>query len=151
MIYLECEPDKALIRTLGISSKEIKHEYSKGNVCNKLSKTKNSKGLVDEDPSSAQPSYIGRLKLLSFENNIKLLSDEKAQNLLIVLCPRLEEWILRAAQELGINVEDYGLPNKANQLHKVINTKIENLVRLLENRKRQSKMLKTLEGFVKSK
>jgi hypothetical protein len=63
----------------------------------------------------------------------------------------LEEWILRAAQELGINVEDYGLPNKANQLHKVINTKIENLVRLLENRKRQSKMLKTLEGFVKSK
>ncbi len=35
MIYLECDPDKSLVQTLGLSSKEIKRVYSKGNVCNK--------------------------------------------------------------------------------------------------------------------
>lgn len=33
MIYVECNPDKVLVRALGISKRNIKHSFSKGNVC----------------------------------------------------------------------------------------------------------------------
>jgi hypothetical protein len=149
MIYLECDPDKALVQTLGLSVKKIKHVYSKGNVCNRLAKSSHSQGIVDEDPLSAQPSYIGKLKLQSHEHQIKILYDEKAQNRLIVLCPRLEEWVLRAAQDAGVNIQDYGLPNNANQLHHTINTRLESLKNLIKNIKDKSKMLKALESLLK--
>lgn len=106
MIYLECYSDEALVKALGIHKKEIYHSYSKGNVCKKLEKNSESKGLVDEDPFSTQPSYIGKLKTNSHEYDIKLLYDEIANNHLIVLCPRLEDWILKAAKEAGINVKN---------------------------------------------
>jgi hypothetical protein len=105
--------------------------------------------LVDEDPSSAQPNYIGKLTLRSHEHDIKLLYDGKTKNHLIVLCPSLEKWILKAAQEAGVNVNDYDLPNEAKQLHKIINTKMKNLKNLIENIKKKSKMLKALQNFVR--
>jgi hypothetical protein len=149
MIYLECEPDKVLVKALGISRKEIKHAFSKGNVCNKLEKSRNSKGLVDEDPLRPQPTYIGKLKLHSHEKDIKLLSDENAQNYLIMLCPTLEEWILKAVKELGVNIVNFGLPDDAGKLHKIINIKLGSFENLIEDiKKRKSGMLKTLEGFI---
>ncbi|GEM_PF-4490624 len=48
MIYLECDPDKALAKALGMSNKEIKHVYSKGNVCNKLAKSSHAKRSTQE-------------------------------------------------------------------------------------------------------
>ena len=152
MIYVECYPDKALVSSFGIPKRKIKHAYAKGNVCNRLEKSKSSKGLVDEDPLSAQPTYIKKLKLLSDEHEIKLLYDEKKQNHLIVLCPRLEEWILKAAKEAKVDVGNYGLPDDADELHKIISAKprkprrFENLIADI---KKRSRMLKTLEGFIK--
>jgi hypothetical protein len=152
MIYIECEPDKVLVKALGISRKEIKHVFSKGNVCNKLEKNINSKGLVDEDPLSAQPTYIGKLKLHSHEKNIKLLYDENAQNYLIMLCPTLEEWILKAVKESGMNIVNFGLPDDVEKLHRTINIKLGSFENLMEDiKKRRSSMLKTLEGFIKNK
>jgi hypothetical protein len=149
MIYLECEPDKALVKALGIPRKEIKHMFSKGNVCNRLEKTKNSKGLVDEDPLSPQPSYIGKLKSLSGGHGIKLLLDEKNQNYLIVLCPRLEDWVLNVAKEANIDVLKHGLPNDPNKLHEALNIKLDKFKDLIDKIKQKSEMLKTLEGFIK--
>lgn len=151
MMYLECYPDKALVRALGIRKKEIYHAGSKGNVCKKLEKSSKSKGLVDEDPFSTQPSYVGKLKTNSYEYDIKLLYDEKAKNHLIVLCPRLEDWILKAAKEAKVDVENYRLPDDAYELHKIINVKLDNFVHLIEDIKKRSKMLKTLEKVIKSK
>ncbi|MCX9012063.1 MAG: hypothetical protein OIN66_13195 [Candidatus Methanoperedens sp.] len=121
MIYLECYTDKALVMALGIHKKEIYHSGSKGNVCRNLAKNSRARGLVDEDPSSAQPGYIGKLRLLSLEHEIKLMHDEKSRNYLIVLCPRLEDWVLKAAKEVKVDVEDYGLPDDAEELHRIIN------------------------------
>jgi hypothetical protein len=149
MIYLECEPDKALVRAFGIARKEIKHMFSKGNVCNRLEKTKNSKGLVDEDPLSPQPSYIGKLKSLSRKNGIRLLFDEKKQNYLIALCPRLEDWVLNVTKEANIDVSKYGLPNDPNKLHEALNIKLDKFSDLIDKIKQKSEMLKTLEGFIK--
>jgi len=149
MIYLECEPDKALVKALGIPRKEIKHMFSKGNVCNRLEKSKNSKGLVDEDPVSAQPSYIGKLKPFLNKHGIKLLLDEKNQNQLILLCPRLEDWILNVTKEVNIDVLKYGLPNDPNKLHGALNVKLDKFRDLIDKIKQKSEMLKTLEEFIR--
>lgn len=151
MIYLECYTDKALVGALGIHKKEIYHSGNKGNVCRNLAKNRNSIGLVDEDPLSAQPGYIGKLKLLSHEHEIKLLFDENTRNHLIVLCPRLEDWILKAAREAKVNVKDYSLPDDADELHKIINIipgKFAHLIEEIKNNK--NKMLKNLELLLKS-
>jgi hypothetical protein len=98
--------------------------------------------LVDEDPVSPQPAYIGKLKLHFHQHDIKLLRDDKAQNRLIILCPRLEEWILKATQEASVNIQDYGLPNGANQLHQIINTRVEafeKLIKVLRGKSKNSK------------
>lgn len=106
---------------------------------------------MDEDPFNTQPSYIEKLKFLSYEHDIKLLYDEKAQNHLIVLCPRLEDWVLKAAKEAKVSLDDYNLPNDPDNFHKVINIRIENFTRLIEDiKKKKSRMLKNLEDFIKN-
>ncbi len=62
---MECEPDEVLVRSLGVPKKKIRHVHSKGNVCRRLLKNKNSVGVVDEDPESVQPSYIQKFRVLS--------------------------------------------------------------------------------------
>ncbi|MGH7800750.1 MAG: hypothetical protein ACREOW_09000 [Thermodesulfobacteriota bacterium] len=149
---MECNPDEILVKALGIPRKEIDHAGNKEEVCKELEICTNSKGLVDEDPLGTQPSYIKKLKPLSDKrDDIKLMHDKKARNYLIILCPRLEEWILKATREAGVNVEVYGLPNNADELHKFINTKLKGFVNLIENIKGKSRMLKTLEDFLKRK
>jgi len=149
MIYLECEPDKALVKALGVPRKEIRHMFSKGNVCNRLEKSKSSKGMVDEDPESAQPSYIGKLKPFSSRHGIKVLLDERNQNYLIVLCPRLEDWVLNVTKEVNIDVLEYGLPSDPNKLHEVLNIKLGKFKDIIDKIRPKSEMLKTLEAFIK--
>lgn len=150
MIYLECYADKTLVVALDIPKKEIRHSHGKGNVCKSLLKNGKSKGLVDEDPFSTQPSYLGKLEIKLNEEDIKLLYDESAQNHLVVLCPRLEDWILKAAKEAGVNVEDYNLPKDVDEFSKIINIKPERIVPLIQNiKKKKGKMLKTLEVLLK--
>jgi deoxyadenosine/deoxycytidine kinase len=79
----------------------------------------------------------------------RLLLDEKNQNYLIVLCPRLEDWILNVTKEISINVSKYGLPNDPNELHEALNIKLDKFRDLIDKIKQKSEMLKTLEEFIK--
>lgn len=154
MIYVECKPDFALVKSITkIPKREIIHETNKPEVCKRLERQRNCEGLVDEDPSSTQPPYIGKLRL---ENNLpqdelKVLYDESRDNRLIVLCPRLEEWILKAAREANLNMEKYPLPNTPEKLHRVINLNLDRFERLLKDLKdHDSKRLKSLRKFLES-
>ncbi|MCJ7457506.1 MAG: hypothetical protein MUP17_00735 [candidate division Zixibacteria bacterium] len=152
MIYLECKPDKALVSAIGIPSREISHERGKTKVCKKLEKYNNSKGLVDEDPFGTQPRYIRKLRVHSNKHSVKILEDETNNNYLIVLCPALEGWVLEAAREAKIDISEYGFPPEPNRFHKAVNTRLKNFERLLEDLiKQKSKMIITLEGFLKGK
>lgn len=150
MIYLECNPDKVLVNALGISNKEIKHAYSKGNVCNTLVKNNNVAGLVDEDPSSPQPGYIKTLQRQTFQHDIKVFADPRRGNRLIMLCPRLEEWIISAAHEIKVDLNDYDLSGNAKQLHKIINLQQSSLKKFVDAVKTRSAKLQTLASFLKS-
>jgi len=149
MIYVECYADETLVKVFNIPRRKIVHAHCKGSVCNKLEKTKNSIGLVDEDPKSAQPSYMSRLIIKSSNCSIKLLFDKRTNNHLIILCPGLEKWILNAAIEAKIDTDKYELPNDPKRLHAITGrTKIpDNFEKFLIAIK-QSKMMKALEKLV---
>lgn len=144
MIFVECNADKTMLSSLGIQSKDICHVFSKGNVCNRLRKNRNCIGLVDEDPDSAQPQYLETLALVSDNYAVKALKDQNNQNYLIVLCPRLEDWIVKAARQAEVDLAIYNLPANGNALHKVVNARLTDFEKLINDMKEISQMLKYL-------
>jgi hypothetical protein len=147
---LECNSDRALVSALGKPRREIIHANSKGNVCNRLARSRDCVGLVDEDPGSPQPTYIGKLNTQERRDDVVLLHDKLSNNNLIVLCPRLEEWILKAAKEAEVTLKTHGLPDKADQLHETISMSVDNFRRLVEDIKTKSQRINTLAGFLNS-
>lgn len=124
-IVLECNPDEALIKVLGYTRKMITHQPGRGEVINYLQRNPSAIGIVDEDPGSAKPTYFSKFTHESDEQfDIASFHIPKLRTRLIVIKPRLEEWILKQALESKINPKSYSLPEDANDLHKIINTKI---------------------------
>jgi len=133
VFFVECNPDRLLLQKIGVTKRSIIHAGSKSGVCKRLSKTTYSVGVVDEDPYSVQPRYLKGLKIIenSQKHDVKVLFDEKRNNRVIVISPRLEEWIIRAAKEAKVNMHKYGLPGDGNKLHKLINSELSRFERLL--------------------
>jgi hypothetical protein len=150
-IYTECKPDSTLVMILGIPKKQIIHLQGKPEVCKQLEKRENLLGMVDEDPFSVQPSYLKRLPVKEDlpTCGLKILNDTSKNNDLIILSPRLEEWILKAVEEAGIDIKRYNLPNDEEKLHKEINTDLRKFERLVNDLKGKSKMLEALERAIK--
>jgi hypothetical protein len=149
MIYVECKPDVTLVKKLGVIEKKIFHAGGKSRVCKRLERNRNSKGLIDQDPLSNQPSYLDKLKAVYQQHKIKILHDTKRNNYVIVLCPKLEDWILEATKEAKVDIKRYNLPRNSNELHKTINTKIGRFEELIDNLRKKSKMMKVLEKFIR--
>jgi len=137
MIYVECKPDASLVRGLtGLSRRQIVHEFKgKYEVCKRVSGQTECKALVDEDPGSIQPPYLARINLVEElpQQGLKVFQDKSRGNLVVVMCPKLEDWILRAAEDAGLLVSSYSLPNSSRSLHRVINANIVKLERLLQD------------------
>ena len=153
MIYVECKPDFTLVKSLTkIPKREIVHEIKgKPEVCKRLERQRTCKGLVDEDPLSTQPPYMKKVRLEKdlFQHELKVFYDESNSNYLFLLCPRLEEWILKAAKEAELNMKKYFLPTTPEKLHREINLNLSKFERLLEDLK-DSKRLKTLRELLEA-
>lgn len=137
MIIVECNPDQALVRALGIPRRDVQDAGNKGNICNRLIRGERLIGLMDEDPQATQPRYFKELQPVNERHRVRVLQDPRRAHLVLLLCPRLEEWILAIATGMGMNVEDWNLPSDAKELHKIRNDRLpqfENLVRELDRR-----------------
>ena len=136
MIFVECNPDRLLVsRLTGLPRREIVHELKgKYEICKRLSAELGRSALLDEDPTAEQPRYLRAVPVVGELDNVALrvLNDEQRGNRVVILRPRLEEWILGAAREGRLDVSIYKLPTTANQLHKVINVNIGNFERLVD-------------------
>lgn len=134
VVFVECNPDKLLLQKIGVPKRKIIHAGSKSEVCKRLGKSVNSVGVVDEDPFSIQPRYIKKLKTIesSQELGLRLLLDKENNNFVIILSPRLEEWIIEASKEVKISMDKYGLPGDGNKLHRVINNNLDKFERFLD-------------------
>lgn len=141
MIYVECDADIVLVRSL-TTGQDVQHKPGKSRVCSQLERQTRCKGMVDEDPTSTQPPYVDRLKKARREDDspeyaLTVLHDNSNHNRLILLCPRLEEWLLQAAVEAEIDIRKYHLPNNPKGLHTELTLKrkrhMDNFKRLLED------------------
>jgi len=117
-ILVECFPDEALLRVLGVPRKRLLHERSKGRIITRLRDLPNAMGMVDEDPGSAQHRDLSNYQQIKTAQGLRLLirRGSDAQRL-IILCPRLEEWLMQRAKSSGVIPEDYGLSGDADRLH----------------------------------
>ena len=151
MIYVECKPDATLVRSVtGFPKRRVVHENGKFEVVNRLRKRSDCRGLVDEDPTATQPAYIERMSVLEDlpDKGLRLLHDASNNNHVILLCPRLEEWVVRVARSASVDLSSYGLPGNPNELHRRINAnlgKFEGLVEDLKN----TDMFRTLRQLLR--
>jgi len=100
MIFVECKPDWTLVKVLIEEfPTNIIHSGNKSGVCKRLGKSNNCVGLVDEDPRSIQPSFLEHLDLEYEldELQIQVKNDNETKNRLIILKPKIEEWIIETA------------------------------------------------------
>ena len=159
MIFVECKPDHALIsRLTSVSKQRIEHSFGKTSVLGKLvrrsgSSYENSVGMVDQDPLSYQPKIIKEFtesEIIS-EFGIRILYYKWLNNRVVVLCPKLEDWIIEAARESGVDMSKYDLPKEAERLHQVINLNIDKFEKLIEVLMEKSARIQKLRQIIEGK
>ena len=154
-ILVECKPDYCLVKILtGVSKKHIDHAGNNVKIIKKLLKTKNAIGLIDEDPGKSKPKDFRKFSLskdfYEYGFSIYKPNNPKNKNLLIILKPRLEEWFLRISKKNKLCLEDYGLSQNPNRLHKIINANLKKfekaLRKLLELKSKELLKIKEILG-----
>lgn len=119
-ILVECFPDEALLRVLGVPRKRLLHERSKGRILTRLRGLPDAVGMVDEDPESPQHRDLNTYRRIQTGEGLHLLVRGGSGNQrLIVLCPRLEEWLIQRAKSMRIAPEDFGLSSNPDRLHSI--------------------------------
>ena len=131
-LVVECKADEALVRALGVARGDIEHFLGKGRVCNRLARISGAVGMMDEDPGVTVPSYVQRLSEIRDQCSVRMLNDNERSNLIIVLRPRLEEWLVNSARESGVKLTDFGFgSDQGLKLHSEINGRLASLSRLV--------------------
>jgi hypothetical protein len=120
IILVECYPDASLLHALGVSKKQLRHERCKGEVVKRVLKFDSAIGLIDEDPQSAQPRDLNNYKQVQAAEGLRLLSrrDDKNKRL-IIICPRLEDWLIQRARLSSVKPEAYRIPSDPDHLHNI--------------------------------
>jgi hypothetical protein len=132
MLLLECKPDEVLAHTLGVARRDCLHHNDKGRVCNALQKRQGCVAMIDEDPSSAQPPYLATLVIESDQHGLRVFRDPARQHRVVIVRPRLEEWLIATAQHAQVQVADFGFSERGNAMHRDINSKLPKLEELIE-------------------
>src|SRR3989339_2239212 len=123
-ILVECNTDKYLLteilKKLRLSRKLIRHEANKPKVMDILRKSDASIGVVDEDPHSSTPPDMANYQEIERIGDIRILTriNDKRKKV-FVICPRMEEWLLRRANKNDISLNSFNLKNDPNTLHKI--------------------------------
>jgi hypothetical protein len=86
--------------------------------------------MVDEDPGSAKTSYEKRLAFSEEIEGIKCYLDGNG-NRILYLTGKLEDWIIIVCKKEGIIMNRYGLPERPNDLHEIINHRLTNFDKVL--------------------
>ena len=130
-VVTECKPDEELLHKLGFARREVEHQPSKGDVCNFLRKNTILFALIDEDPASSQPKYLSEFTLAEDNFDVKKLVHADNHQTIVILKPRLEEWIYKQCRDSKINPEDFYLPAGAKDFKDVINKRVNHYSNLL--------------------
>lgn len=107
-------------------------------------------GMIDQDPYSSQPPDLQRFTEIQFleREQVRILRHNRRNNLLVILCPRLEEWIIEASKEANVELNSYSLPNDPYELHDIINVSLDKFQQLVEDLMRRSNRIRTLRDYL---
>ncbi|HEV2329839.1 MAG TPA: hypothetical protein VGY56_13735 [Verrucomicrobiae bacterium] len=130
-LFLERNSDETLAVALGVPGRTITHCHGKGKVSKNLRKHSGVTGLVDEDPGSTETPTFVAYKEVSFGHGVRFKLDRKQNNRLIIVCPKLENWVIETAKAAGVKMERYKLSDHPNELHADVNYRLPNFQRLL--------------------
>ena len=132
-LYVECKPDETVALALGVARHDLEHALSRAGVCIQVSRQTGSTGMVDEDPDSAPHPYMRSLAQQSWEHRIRVLFDESRKNRIVVISPRLEEWLVESVRAAGLKLTDFGFESDSGRhLHGEINQRLGSLDRLVQ-------------------
>ena len=125
------------VRITGFPRSEIRSERNKQEALKTLSRQSNCRAMVDEDPEEIQPFQLRQMRLVDEHDDtgLRVYRDRQLGNQVVVICPRLEEWLTDSAKEVNIDLANrrYNLPRNPVALHRVINRDLRKLERLIED------------------
>ncbi|HEY0551393.1 MAG TPA: hypothetical protein VGF13_17445 [Verrucomicrobiae bacterium] len=138
-----------MVVMLGAARQEVTHYRGKDELAKALQKRTSVVAMIDEDPLSVQPTYLKTLIVADSSNAVRLLRDVQRKHRVLVVCPRLEEWLVAAVKESGLSLQNFGFHAvDGHSLHGEINERIGSLQKLitalLEVRNRRIMRLHTL-------
>lgn len=118
-VFVECCADKELARTLGVRKRDLHHEHGSDEVMKRLRNWPDSViGMIDEDPGTGhQACDLGKYTMKDERHGLRLL--QRGEKRVVVVSPRLEEWLIDRARLSGIAPGDYGLPESGRALHRI--------------------------------
>lgn len=132
-VFVECKPDETLVLTLGVAKRSVTHYSGRDELFKALGNSQGVIGVVDEDPLSAQPTYLKRLGQCDTQDGLKCLMDQHRNHRVVILCPRLEDWLVATMKSAGLRLGDFGFQaHDAYSLHGEINERLSSLRKLLD-------------------
>jgi hypothetical protein len=120
IFFVEDGPHRLLLCFLGIGQKRIFIMGAKGNVIRTLKDRPGDTGMVDEDPASIQTQSheLANYHEVGKGEGLRLLARiGGGGQRLVVLCPRVEDWLIQRAKVCSIDPKRYYLPATAKELH----------------------------------
>ena len=149
-VLVECDADEVVLRVLGLPRKQLLHFGGKYELLKKLKERPHDVGMVDEDPGKLQPQDMGNYSQMNSAEGLLLLTRQgSGGQRLIVVCPKLEDWLIARAKSSGIQPEDYGLPDNPDRLHSIPRyEQKEGFRRFLAALKKQDKGMHLLRQWI---
>ena len=118
-IITECYVDTCLVETLVVTKVDCNHQYGCNDVANVMRKgvLKDSfaLGIVDKDKRSLK--YLEEFELKKqFNNKLYLYKHKAKAHYIIQIAPAVERFMMDAAQDSGLSLANYNLPNTLKEL-----------------------------------
>lgn len=146
--YIDTNLMEFLLKSSGVNHKSGCNEVAKSMAESNL-KDQFSIGVIDND--KRQPSYVKEFVEIAHTDHISLLKHKKRPHYFVRVSPAMDGFILDCANELGINLKDYGLPSTLEELTKVTKDvkakddyRFKNLFKSLRNSEEMTKLSSAL-------
>jgi hypothetical protein len=153
-VLVECDADEVVLRNLGVPRKHLFHFGGKDKLINRLKQLPGAVGVVDEDPASIQhPDLKASYRQAKSAEGLRLLTRQgSGGQRLVIVCPKLEDWLINRAKLSGIRPEKFTLPSDPDRLHGIPRyEQKEGFRRFLAELKEQDKGMHLLRRWILEK
>ena len=150
-VLVECDADEVVLRNLGVVKKQLFHFAGRNRVITRLKDMPGAVGMVDEDPGSTQhPDLKASYRQAKSAKGLLLLTRQgSGGQRLVMICPKLEDWLIARAKSSGIRPEDYGLPSDPDRLHSIPRyEQKQNFLRFLTELKERDRGMHLLRQWI---